>query len=77
MNKDIYILNFCNNVKRLRKQSGLSKQEMSKILGIGINSLSMIERGVLPKRLSVDIMFEIYKNFGVNPKDLFTLRSNN
>ncbi len=77
MNKDIYILNFCNNVKRLRKQSGLSKQEMAKILGIGTKSLSMIEQGTLPKRLSVDITFKIYKNFGVNPKDLFTLQSDN
>ena len=59
MNKDIYISNFCSNVKRLRKDNGLSKQEMAKILGIGTKSLSMIEQGTLPKQLSVDITFEI------------------
>ncbi len=77
MNKDIYITNFCSNVKMLRKANGLTTQEMAKILGIGTKSLSMIEQGALPKRLSVDITFEIYKNFGVNPKDLFTLQSDN
>ncbi len=77
MNKDIYILNFCNNVKRLRKQSGLSRKEMAKKLGIGIKSLSMIEGGVLPKRLGAEIIFEIYNNFGINPREIFVSQIDN
>lgn len=56
-----------HNVAYLRKQHGLSKKEMAALLGIGIYSLNKIERGELPQRLCVDILFHIHKHFGVRP----------
>lgn len=37
---------------------------MAKILGIGITTLNKIEQGVLPPRLSAEILFRIREYFG-------------
>ena len=39
---------------------------MAKILGIGIITLNKIEQGVLPPRLSVEMLFRIRDYFGVS-----------
>ncbi len=57
---------FCYNVAYLRLSNKLSKEEMSKILGIGINSLNKIEQSIIPPRLSVKVLFRIQKYFGVS-----------
>ena len=44
---------------------------MAEILGIGIKSLEKLENGILPPRLSVKIIFNIYYSFGILPKDQF------
>ncbi len=58
---------FCRNILLLRKSHGLSKKEMSQILGISICSLNKIEQGELPPRLSVSVVFQLYKFFGISP----------
>lgn len=62
---------FAGQVKRIRKESGVSQKEMAVLLGIGIPTLSKIERGVLPPRLSCSVIFRIQQQFGIHPKDLF------
>ncbi|MBQ5321300.1 MAG: helix-turn-helix transcriptional regulator [Oscillospiraceae bacterium] len=62
---------FCENIRYLRKKNGLSEKEMAKKLGIGIKSLNSIESGYLPPRVTVDIIYAIYENFGILPKDIF------
>lgn len=62
---------FSQNIKKIRKEQGLSKKSMAKRLKIGIQSLNKIENGELPPRLSVQIFFEIYKEFHIHPKDQF------
>ena len=47
----------CKNIKILREKNKLSKKEMAKRLGIGVIALSKLESGILPKRLSVKILF--------------------
>ncbi|MBQ7037463.1 MAG: hypothetical protein IJN74_08285 [Clostridia bacterium] len=39
---------------------------MAKILGIGIKTLNKMEQGVLPARLSVEVLFRIKERFGVS-----------
>ena len=46
-NKEISI--FCNNVKVLRKRSGLNREEMAHICGISVPELIQIEQGSLPE----------------------------
>ena len=62
---------FCENVKELRKANGLSQKEMAQKLDISVNSLSMLEKGTIPPRLSVAIVIKIHKIFGVKPAQMF------
>ena len=61
----------CSNICRLRKKYQLSKREMAKILGIGIYSLTKIESGVIPPKLGCEMLFRIYDNFEIKPRDIF------
>ncbi len=62
---------FMFNVTRLRKRHGLTKKEMAKTLGISVGTLNKIEKGELPPRMSVEIVFNIYQHFGIHPKNQF------
>lgn len=62
---------FCENVKSIRRSNHLTQKEMAEILGIGVHSLSRLEKGELPRRMSVKVLFNIHKHFGILPKDLF------
>ena len=61
--------NFIWNVAWLRRQYGFSKKKMAALLGIGVGSINKIERDELPPALSVEVIFTIYRHFGVCPKD--------
>ena len=61
MNKEF----FCENLKYLRNINRLSKKEMAGRIKIGVKSLSKIEKGELPPRLMVDVLFELERSFGV------------
>lgn len=65
------LLFFCENIKLLRINNGLSEKEMAQLLGIGTKSLRSLENGVFPPRLTCDVLFRAKKHFGVLPKDLF------
>lgn len=67
---------FCQNVKLLREVCGLSKKEMAKICGIGVNSLSKIESGVLPPKLSCVMVINLADYFKLNA-DIFFSKSFN
>lgn len=62
---------FCENVKRLRQKEKLSKREMSKILGIGVKTLTAIESGIIPPRMGCTMLLKIHKSFGIRPEDMF------
>lgn len=55
------------NIIYLRKKHKVSKKEMAEILGTGIKTLNNIEKGVLPPRLNVRVLFRIYDCFGISP----------
>lgn len=57
MKNNDYIKIFCDNVKELRKANRLSKREMADKLHIGLKTLDNIEKGILPNRLSLRIVF--------------------
>ena len=62
----------CKNIKYLRFQHNLSKKEMAKKLGIGIASLSKIESGILPPRLTHELLLLIHEHFGISPHKILT-----
>ena len=63
--------NFLYNIAWLRRRYKLSRRDMAKILGIGILSVKKIEKGKLPKKLTVNAIDNIYAVFGVLPEDQF------
>lgn len=70
MNTNQYITAFCNNVKRIRLELGLSKEEMAERLNISVKSLSIIESGSIPKRLSVQIIYTICDEFKITTSEV-------
>lgn len=61
--------NIIYNIKWLRKHYGLSKKEMAELLNISIYSINKLEKGILPPRLKVDVIFAVWKHFGVSPTE--------
>ena len=70
-NNRIQFENFLSNVAWIRKKYGISKRKMSKALKISVESLNKIENGILPPKISIDIVFNIYISFGIEPKAMF------
>ena len=58
----------------LRKHYNLSKKEMAKKLGISIWMLNKIEKGELPVGLRIDILFCVYKEFGIFMSDMLSVQ---
>ena len=71
MTKSRDFLYFSQHVQRIRREQKLTQREMANRLGIGVRTLSMIERGILPPRLSCEIVFRIQDQFAIHPQDLF------
>ena len=59
-----------DNFVFLRKKHGFSKKEMSRLMGIGIKSYDLIEKGILPERLTVVPIFRLGDHFKI-PYHLF------
>lgn len=68
------IQNLLHNIAWLRKHHGLSNKKMAELLHISIPSLNKIENGVLPKRLSANVLFHLYNHFHLTPYELLTQR---
>ena len=63
----------CQNIKFLRQKHKLTKTQMSNILGISIRTLNRIENGILPSRISCEVLFRIQSNFGIRARELFQI----
>ena len=72
MENDKQLLTFCKNIKALRKYYNFSKEKMSRLLGISVNSLTKIESCKVPKQLSCNILVYIYTFFGIGMAEIFT-----
>ena len=64
---------FCHNMREIRRHYGISKKKMAELLGIGVGSLCQIEQGVIPSRLTVEILLAVQKQFKINPDILFSV----
>lgn len=62
---------FCANVKLLKEQNGLNREEMAEICGIDVPDLIQIEQGYLPKNIKVDIAIRLFRYFNLSPEELF------
>ncbi len=71
MNIDHDIENFCENVRRLRREEGLTQKQMAQVMGIGIYSLRKLEAGCLPPMMGMDAIFRLHSRFGIPLRLLF------
>ncbi len=61
---------FCQNIRTLRKSTGLSILAMSRRLHISPRTLILLERNILPPELECTILFRIEEEFGIRPQDM-------
>lgn len=66
--------NICANIRYLRSSHGLSRTVMARKLGITIKSLDLLESGIMPRRCTVRLLYNIQKNFAVSPYDCLAIR---
>ena len=67
---------FIHNVIWLRQHYGLSKKKMAETLEISYWMLNKLEQGVFPPRLTIDILFRIYRVFGIRMADIVSVELN-
>lgn len=70
-NNDRLCHHFIHNLIVLRRQLGLPKNPMAKLLGISLYSLNLLESGTIPKQLGVKVVFRTHRCFGIPIRDLF------
>lgn len=58
------------NLFLLRVKHRLNQKEMALILGIGLLSLRKLEKGIIPPRLTVEMLYRIHDHFGITPSNL-------
>lgn len=58
------------NVKYLREHYHLTRAEMAGIMGVGLNTLSTLENGEMPKRLKSDSLILLSRHFHLPVNDL-------
>ena len=66
--------NLLHNIVWLRREHGLSKTRMARLLGVGVRTLERIEGGELPSRLTVKVFFRMEEAFGCSSEDLLNRR---
>jgi len=74
MQKSNDMENFLYNIAWLRKNKGISKKDMAKILKISISTLNKIEEGICPPKLSANVILRIYLKFCIRPDEQFSKR---
>ena len=64
--------NFLENLSYLRHKYGYTQKQMANLLGISISSWRMMERGILPPRLSAKVILCAADMFGTPATKLFS-----
>lgn len=63
--KDEVMKYLSHNILYLRKRHNITKKEMANLLRVSTKTLTKIEQGILPPRLSVEVLFKVQEQFGV------------
>ena len=65
---------FCANVAYLRKSRNLTKQQMCRLMHVTPVTLNLLERGIVPPRLSSETIFFLTDAFDLTFSQLFRPR---
>ena len=69
---NVWSYNFCRNIAYLRRTHNLTQAQMARIMGVGVHSIRLLERGILPKRLSYMVFYPLCDYFNLSADALFT-----
>jgi len=70
MNKDEYLISFGKQVKKLRKQRGLSQEELALLCALDRSYIGGVERG--ERNISLVNLLKISKALRLSLSELFT-----
>lgn len=65
------MLALCDNIRRLRKESGMTLHAMAHALGTSVQTLSSLEHNVIPKRLRYAVLIRAARCFQMTTEELF------
>ena len=68
------LANLLYNLAWIRKSCGISKRQMSALLGISIGTLNKIEKGEVPPRMSAEVLIKVQTYFCLRMQDLLERR---
>lgn len=66
--------NVCDNIRYLRRTSGLSRSSMARKLHITVKTLDLLEAGTFPERINIRFFFQVSQTFGVSPRRLLMVK---
>lgn len=69
LDKKVILIEFGNNVRKLRSARGLTQEQLANELGVEISQISRIERGVI--NTSVTTLYAISKILKIEASDFF------
>lgn len=58
------------NISILRQRANLSKKDMATLLHISTHSLTELENGKMPPRMSYEVLLHIYEHFHILPNTM-------
>ena len=61
---------FCKNVSLIRKRAKLSQKGMARIMHISVQTLRLLESGILPPRFKIDSLIYLCRAFHMKPSQL-------
>ena len=71
LGRDEEFKRFVENIRDLRIKNGLSKTQMAEKLDVSVYTIRKLENGIMPKRLSIEVVFKIEKEFGIKASKQF------
>lgn len=73
MNKDSELEILCRNIIFLKNKWKLTQKELSEISGLSLYSIRRIQKGYCPDTLTVDVLFNLSKYYGIKISSLFDI----
>lgn len=71
---DLQLHNFASNIRALRQRAGLTKTAMARILHTSVRTVSRLEKGEIPVRLSAEVLFHAGQYFDIPAHKLLAER---
>ena len=61
---------FCENIKNIRAMLGLTKRKMSEMCKISVYMLNLLEKGIVPERITTIVFEGLEESWGLSPWDV-------